>query len=171
MKTFSFFDWLIFFDWLKQLHFTDRNYWQRKTNYGHQILHPDLLFETSTIQSTSEGKNILVNLDANKATDVDGIPARILKSCARELSMPLTKLLKLCVCHSRLCHESVLSFCKYGPSHPSAVKCESNEKKSYSRAGMWCLWSEGAQGWGIWRSVVPRGGKFGASFHQNVKFP
>ena len=57
------------------------------------VLHPDLLFEISTTQS--EVENILVNLDAKKATGVDGIPARILKSCARELSMSLTKLFNL----------------------------------------------------------------------------
>ena len=34
-------------------------------------------------------------MDAKKATGVDSIPARILKSCARELSMPLTKLFNL----------------------------------------------------------------------------
>lgn len=56
------------------------------------VLHPDL-FEISTTQS--EVEDILVNLYANKATGVDGIPARILKSCARELSMPLTKLFNL----------------------------------------------------------------------------
>ena len=54
---------------------------------------PDLLFQISTTQG--EVEDILVNLDANKATGVDGIPARILKSCARELSIPLTKLFNL----------------------------------------------------------------------------
>jgi len=39
------------------------------------VLHPDLLFEISTTQS--EVENVLVNLDAKKATGVDGIPARI----------------------------------------------------------------------------------------------
>ena len=57
------------------------------------ILHPDLLSEISTTQN--EVENILLNLDAKKPTGVDGIPARILKSCARELSMPLSKLLNL----------------------------------------------------------------------------
>ena len=57
------------------------------------FLHPDLLFEISTTQSDVE--NILVNLDAKKVTGVDGIPARILKSCARELLIPLTKLFNL----------------------------------------------------------------------------
>ena len=41
--------------------------------------------------NNNKGENILVNLDANKATDVDGIPAIILKLCARELSMPLSR--------------------------------------------------------------------------------
>ena len=57
------------------------------------VLHPDLLFEISTTQS--EVENILVNLDAKKATGVNGTPARTLKLCARELSMPLTKLFNL----------------------------------------------------------------------------
>ena len=57
------------------------------------VLHPDLLSEISTTQN--EVENILLNLDAKKATGVDGIPAKILKSCARELSMPLSKLFNL----------------------------------------------------------------------------
>ena len=57
------------------------------------VLHPDLLSETSTTQN--EVENILLNLDAKKATGVDGISAKILKSCARQLSMPLSKLLNL----------------------------------------------------------------------------
>jgi len=57
------------------------------------ILHPDLLSEISTTQI--EAENILLNLDAKKPTGVDGIPVRILKSRARELSMPLSKLLNL----------------------------------------------------------------------------
>jgi len=40
----------------------------------------------------SEFSQLVRFLDAKKATGVDGIPARILKSCARELSMPLSKL-------------------------------------------------------------------------------
>jgi len=43
----------------------------------------------------SEFSQLVRFLDAKKATGVDGIPARILKSCARELSMPLSKLLNL----------------------------------------------------------------------------
>ena len=39
------------------------------------VLYPDLLFKISTTQS--EVEDILVNLDAKKATGVDGIPARI----------------------------------------------------------------------------------------------
>ena len=67
-----------------------------KVNYEDlqvDVLHPDLLFEISTTQR--EVENNLVNLNAKKVTGVDGIPARILKSCARELSMPLTKLFNL----------------------------------------------------------------------------
>lgn len=59
------------------------------------VVHPDLLLEISTTQS--EVENILVNLDAKKATGVDGIPARILKLCAGELSLPLTKLFNLSI--------------------------------------------------------------------------
>ena len=39
------------------------------------VLYPDLLCKISTTQS--EVENIFVNLDAKKATGVDGIPARI----------------------------------------------------------------------------------------------
>ena len=39
------------------------------------VLYPDLLCKISTTQS--EVENILVNLDAKKATGVDDIPARI----------------------------------------------------------------------------------------------
>ena len=49
--------------------------------------------ENSTTQN--EVENILLNLDAKKATGVDGIPAKILKSRAWELLMPLSKLLNL----------------------------------------------------------------------------
>ena len=40
-------------------------------------------------------KTSLSIMDAKKTTGVDGIPARILKLCARELSFPLTKLFNL----------------------------------------------------------------------------
>ena len=39
-----------------------------------------------------EVKSILSQLDANKANGVDGIPVRILKECAEELSYPLALL-------------------------------------------------------------------------------
>ena len=39
------------------------------------VLYPDPIFKISTTQS--EVENILVNLDAKKATGVDGIPAII----------------------------------------------------------------------------------------------
>ena len=40
----------------------------------------------------NEVKSILSQLDANKTTGVDGIPATILKECAEELSNPLALL-------------------------------------------------------------------------------
>ena len=45
------------------------------------------VMDVSTTQN--DVKSILSQLDANKATGVDGIPARILKECAEELSYPL----------------------------------------------------------------------------------
>ena len=48
------------------------------------VVNPDQLMEIST--SHNEVKDILSKLDVNKATGVDGIPARILKECAEELS-------------------------------------------------------------------------------------
>ena len=54
------------------------------------VLHPDLLFEISTTQS--EVENILINLDAKKASGVDGILGKILKLCAREIYPPVIDL-------------------------------------------------------------------------------
>ena len=54
------------------------------------VINPNLLMDVFT--SYSEVKNILCNLDINKATGVDGIPARILRDCAEELSYPLVLL-------------------------------------------------------------------------------
>ena len=50
------------------------------------VVNPDQLMETSH----NEVKDILSTLDVNKATGVDGIPARILEEYAEELSYPLT---------------------------------------------------------------------------------
>lgn len=57
------------------------------------VINPNLLMDVFT--SYSEVKNILCNLDINKATGVDGIPARILRDCAEELSYPLVLLFNL----------------------------------------------------------------------------
>ena len=54
------------------------------------VVNPNLLMDVSTTRS--EVKSILSQLDANKATGVDGISARILKECAEELSYPLVLL-------------------------------------------------------------------------------
>lgn len=54
------------------------------------VVNPDQLMEIST--SHNEVTDILSKLDVNKATGVDGIPARTLKECAEELSYPLTLL-------------------------------------------------------------------------------
>lgn len=54
------------------------------------VVNPDQLMEIST--SHNEVRDILSKLDVNKATGVDGIPARTLKECAEELSYPLTLL-------------------------------------------------------------------------------
>ena len=51
------------------------------------VVYPEQLMEIST--SHNEVKDILSKLDVNKATGVDGIPARILRECAEELSYPL----------------------------------------------------------------------------------
>ena len=59
------------------------------------VVNPNLhvLVEVST--KRNEVKSILSQLDANKATGVDGIPARFLKECADELSYPLALLFNL----------------------------------------------------------------------------
>ena len=61
------------------------------------VVNPDELMEIST--SHNEVKDILSKLDVNKATGVDGIPARM---CAEELSYPLTLLFNLSFGSSRV---------------------------------------------------------------------
>jgi len=51
------------------------------------VVNPNLLMDVSTYHN--EVKNMPCKLDVNKATGVDGIPARILTECAEELSYPL----------------------------------------------------------------------------------
>ena len=51
-----------------------------------------------SIETTDgEVEIILKHLDPNKATGVDGIPARILKICAKELAKPLKLLFNLLI--------------------------------------------------------------------------
>lgn len=47
--------------------------------------------------TNGEVETILKKLDCNKATGVDGIPARILKICAKELARPLKMLFNLSI--------------------------------------------------------------------------
>ena len=54
------------------------------------VVNPNLLSSIKT--TSSEVKRILQNLDVNKATGADNIPARILKVCSEELSKPLALL-------------------------------------------------------------------------------
>ena len=52
-----------------------------------------MLFNVTT--SASEVQRILGNLDISKSPGVDNLPARILKTCAHELSIPLAHLFNL----------------------------------------------------------------------------
>lgn len=54
------------------------------------VVDPNLLNDVFT--SHTEVRDILCKLEVNEATGVDGIPARILKECAQELSYPLALL-------------------------------------------------------------------------------
>ena len=49
-----------------------------------------------------EVETILTKLDCNKATGVDGIPARILKICAEELAKPIKMLFNLWIQQGRM---------------------------------------------------------------------
>ena len=51
------------------------------------VVNPNLLFEVTTTAPELEG--ILSKINVNKAPGVDNLPARILRSCAKELSIPL----------------------------------------------------------------------------------
>ena len=57
------------------------------------VVNPYLLFNVTT--SISEVQGILGNLDISKSPGVDNLPARILKTCAYELSIPLAHLFNL----------------------------------------------------------------------------
>ena len=57
------------------------------------VVHPNLCMKISTTQE--EVEDILLRLNVHKASGVDGIPARILKIYAKELSWPLTYLFNL----------------------------------------------------------------------------
>ena len=56
-------------------------------------VNPNLLFEATTTAPELEG--ILTKLNVNKAPVVDNLPARILHTCAKELSTPLAHLFNL----------------------------------------------------------------------------
>ena len=51
------------------------------------VVNPNLLFEVTTLASELEG--ILSRINVNKAPGVDNLPARILRTCAKEISIPL----------------------------------------------------------------------------------
>ena len=51
------------------------------------FVNPNLLFEVTT--SASELEGILSRINVNKAPGVDNLPARILRTCAKEISIPL----------------------------------------------------------------------------------
>ena len=57
------------------------------------VVNPYLLFNVTT--SISEVQGILGNLDISKSPGVDNLSARILKTCAYELSIPLAHLFNL----------------------------------------------------------------------------
>ena len=57
------------------------------------VVNPNLLFEVTTTAPELEG--ILSKIDVNKAPGVDNLPARILRTCAKELSIPLAHLFNL----------------------------------------------------------------------------
>ena len=56
-------------------------------------VNPNLLFEVRT--SASELEGILSKINVNKAPGVDNLPARILRTCAKEISIPLAHLFNL----------------------------------------------------------------------------
>ena len=54
------------------------------------VVNPNFLFEVSTTALELEG--ILSKINAIKAPCVDNLPVRILRTCAKELSIPLSHL-------------------------------------------------------------------------------
>ena len=54
------------------------------------VIYPNLLLNVTT--TASEVQGILSNLDISKSPGVDNLPARILRTCAKELSVPLAYL-------------------------------------------------------------------------------
>ena len=54
------------------------------------VVNPNLLFEVSTTALELEG--ILSKINVIKAPCVDNLPVRILRTCAKELSIPLSHL-------------------------------------------------------------------------------
>ena len=59
------------------------------------VVNPNLLVSIET--TDGEVETILKDVDPNKATGVDGIPARILKICAKELAKPVKLLFNLLI--------------------------------------------------------------------------
>ena len=59
-------------------------------------VNPNLLFEVRT--SASELEGILSKINVNKAPGVDNLPARILRTCAKEISIALAHLFNLSSC-------------------------------------------------------------------------
>ena len=57
------------------------------------VVNPNLLFEVTTTAPGLEG--ILSKINVNKVPGVDNLPARILRTCAEELSIPLAHLFNL----------------------------------------------------------------------------
>ena len=57
------------------------------------VVNPNLLFEVTTTAPELEG--ILSKININKAPGVDNLPAGILRTCAKELSIPLAHLFNL----------------------------------------------------------------------------
>ena len=57
------------------------------------VVNPNLVFEITTTAPEFEG--ILSMTNVNKAPGVDNLPARILRTCAKELSIPLDHVFNL----------------------------------------------------------------------------
>ena len=65
----------------------------RKFKISCSVINPNLLSEIATTAPELEG--ILSKININKEPGVDNLPARILHTCAKELSLPLAHLFNL----------------------------------------------------------------------------